>query len=113
MEIVNGEEKNDVKILHINSYYNGSTFYKNLFDYQLKNGLDLSVFVPVSSSANNQEDFGSYTTISKNHNKCDRFIFHLKQKKIYKDLIDKYDIKTFSLLHAHSLFTNGYVAMKL
>lgn len=102
-----------MKILHINSYYSGSMFYKNLYDYQLRSGIDISVFVPVSSSINDRKDFGSSTTISKNHTKYDRFIFHLKQHKIYKDIINKYDIKKFSIIHAHSLFTNGFIAMKL
>ena len=102
-----------MKILHINSYYSGSMFYKNFYDYQLKSGIDISVFVPVSSSINDRKDFGSYTTISKNHTKYDRFIFHLKQNKVYSDIINKYDITKFSISHAHSLFTNGYIAMKL
>lgn len=102
-----------MKILHINSYYSGSMFYKNLYDYQLRSGIDISVFVPVSSTINDRKDFGSYTTISKNHNKYDRFIFHLKQNKVYSDIIKKYDIKEFSIIHAHSLFTNGYIALKL
>lgn len=102
-----------MKILHINSYYSGSMFYKNLYDYQYRSGIDISVFVPLSSSISDRKDFGSYTTLSKNHTKYDRFIFHLKQSKIYSDIINKYDIKNFTISHAHSLFTNGYIAMKL
>lgn len=102
-----------MKILHINSYYSGSMFYKNLYDYQLRSGIDISVFVPVSLSKINDKDFGAYTTISKNHNKFDRYIFHLKQHKINKDLMERYDLKKYSIIHAHSLFTNGYAAMKI
>lgn len=102
-----------MKILHINSYYNGSKFYKNLYDFQVNSGLDISVFLPVSSVIDNDKEYGSYTTISKNHNKYDRFFFQLKQSKIYRDIVDSYDIKKFSIIHAHSLFTNGYIAMKL
>ena len=103
-----------MKILHINSYYSGSMFYKNLFDKQIESGLDIDVFVPVSSSyKKNGIDFGSYTMISANHNKYDRLIFHLKHKKIYKDVVQKYDINQYSVIHAHSLFSNGYIAMKL
>lgn len=104
-----------MKILHINSYYSGSKFYKNLYDYQVNNGLEISVFVPVSLVVDNDIDnaFGSYTTISKNHNKYDRFVFQLKQNKIYRDIVESYNIKKFSIIHAHSLFTNGYIAMKL
>ena len=102
-----------MKILHINSYYSGSKFYKNLYDQQVNTGLDISVFVPTSSSVENICDFGEYTTISVNHSRYDRFIFHLKHTKILKDITKRYDIEKYSLIHAHSLFSNGYIALKL
>lgn len=103
-----------MKILHINSYYSAGKFYKNLFDQQVKDGLNINVFVPVNKSFENSDfDYGEYTTISLDHNKYDRYIFHLKHNKILKDVISKYDIDTYSLIHAHSLFSNGYVAMKV
>ncbi|WP_051237888.1 glycosyltransferase family 4 protein [Lacticigenium naphthae] len=106
-------EVKGMKILHINSYYNGSKFYKNLYDQQKKMGLDISVFVPVSLKLRNVDSFGKYTTISVNHSKYDRLIFYLKHKKILNDVISKYEIKDYSVLHAHSLFSNGFIAMKL
>ena len=102
-----------MKILHINSYYYGSKLYKNLFDEQIKNGLDISVFVPVSKPINNESDFGTYTKISVNHSKYDRILFHLKHYKILADINRKYTISDYNVIHAHSLFSNGYVAMKL
>lgn len=102
-----------MKVLHINSYYSGSKFYKNLYDQQVNTGLDISVFVPTPSSVENIRDFGEYATISVNHSRYDRFIFHLKHTKILKDITKRYDIEKYTLIHAHSLFSNGYVAMKL
>jgi len=103
-----------MKIIHINSYYSNSFFYKNLFDYQIKKGLDIEVFVPVALNFDKKNiEYGKYTTISRNHNKYDRFIFHLKHYKIYKDILRKYNIKNYSLIHAHSLFSNGYIALRL
>lgn len=102
-----------MKVLHINSYYSGSKFYKNLYDQQVNTGLDISVFVPTPSSVENICDFGEYTTISVNHSRYDRFIFHLKHTKILKDITKRYDIEKYTFIHAHSLFSNGYVAMKL
>lgn len=105
-----------MNILHINSYYAGSRFYKNFFDKQVKNGINISVFVPVPFSNNvHPKELGSYTMVSANHNKFDRFMFHIKHHKIYTDLISKYDdkLKEYSLIHAHSLFSNGYIAFKL
>lgn len=102
-----------MKVLHINSYYSGSKFYKNLYDQQVNTGLDISVFVPTPSSVENICAFGEYTTISVNHSRYDRFIFHLKHTKILKDITKRYGIEKYSLIHAHSLFSNGYIALKL
>lgn len=104
----------NMKILHINSYYGKSSFYKNLYDIQVVEGLDIDVFVSVSFKFNSNDfDYGRYTLLSKNHNKIDRFLFFLKQNKIYKDLCGNYDVKDYSVTHAHSLYTNGYIAWKL
>ncbi len=103
-----------MSVLHINSYYSTSLFYKDFFDCQVKNNLNISVYVPVSSKyKNNGFDYGNYTTISQNHKEYDRAIFSLKHYKILKDIQKKYNINEYSLLHAHSLFSNGYIAMKL
>lgn len=100
-----------MKILHINSYYAEGKFYKNLYEEQVKNGASIDVFVPTHSAAT--WDLGPYTKVSINHGKYDKYIFHLKHHKIYKDVIKQYAIDHFSLIHAHSLFSNGYIAMKL
>lgn len=103
-----------MKVLHINSYFSSSKFYKNLYDKQIASELNINVFVPVSySSIEAIGDMGSYTTVSINHNKFDRLLFHLKHYKIYKDIIRKYKIEEFSVIHAHSLFSNGFIAMRL
>jgi glycosyltransferase involved in cell wall biosynthesis len=113
LEIIEEKRNAGMKVLHINSYYSGSKFYKNLYDQQVNTGLDISVFVPTPSSVENIYDFGEYTTISVNHSRYDRFIFHLKHTKILRDITKRYDIEKYTLIHAHSLFSNGYVAMKL
>jgi glycosyltransferase involved in cell wall biosynthesis len=103
-----------MEILHINSYYSCSSFYKNLYDKQKDNGLDIDVYVPVPEAYNTENlNLGEYTVISKNHGKYERLIFHIKHRKIYNDIVKTYDISKFSLLHAHSLFSNGYIAYKL
>lgn len=103
-----------MKVLHINSYYSCSSFYKNLYDKQIESGLDIDVYVSVPDSFNTTKlMLGEYTTISKNHGKYDRIIFQIKHKKIYDDIVKTYDISKYSLLHAHSLFSNGYIAYKL
>lgn len=103
-----------MEILHINSYYSCSSFYRNLYNKQIESGLDIDVYVPVPETFNNSnESLGDYTTISRNHGKYDRVIFHIKHRKIYNDIVKTYDIEKMSLVHAHSLFSNGYIAYKL
>jgi len=103
-----------MKVLHINSYYSEGGFYKNLYDTQIKNGVDIDVYVPVSLSYDESTlKFGDYTLISKNHIKYDRMLFHVKHDKIYRDIIKRYNIDNYSIIHAHSLFSNGYIAFRL
>lgn len=105
-----------MKILHINSYFSGSPFYKKLYDKQVESSLDISVFVsvPIGSSDNEEnQSMGEYTIINENFNKYDRLNFYVKNNKIFKNIKSSYNFSEFNLLHAHSLFTNGYIAYKL
>lgn len=103
-----------MKVLHINSYYGGGMFYKNLYDKQIEAGLKIDVYVPTPSTESLMNlELGEYTIISKNHNKYDRLIFHVKHSKIYKDIIKRFNINAYDISHAHSLFSNGYIAYKL
>lgn len=100
-----------MKVLHINSYYAAGHFYKHLYDEQVKNDIEIDVFVPSHSRV--EKNLGSYSKVCINHGKYDKYVFHLKHHKIYKDVIQQYKINNYSLIHAHSLFSNGYIAMKL
>lgn len=103
-----------MKVLHINSYYSGSSFYKNLFDRQKDSGLDISVYVPVVKRTHiSNLNLGDYTTISTNYSEYDRTFFHIKHRKIYADIVKKYKMEAFDIVHAHSLFSNGYIALRL
>src|SRR5699024_8278374 len=101
-------------ILHINSYYSTSSFYKNLFDKQKENNLDIKVIIPVSNEFDiSNKSFGIYSDVSRNYKNIDRMFYYRKQNKIINDLTNRHNVSDFSIVHAHSLFTNGYVAMKL
>ena len=104
-----------MNVLHINSYYFNGEFYKNFYDKQTHLGIGIDVYVPANK--NNQKlersDYGDYTQISYNFNNLDRVSFVLKHKKILADMVKFYNIKRYDLIHAHSLFSNGYIAYKL
>ncbi|MBM6615952.1 glycosyltransferase family 4 protein [Desemzia sp. RIT804] len=103
-----------MKVLHINSYYSNRFFYKNLYDDQIKQGIEVNVYVPVANNYKKPAiDFGKYTKISKNHGKYDRAVFQIKHRKILTDIKKQYTFDDFQMLHAHSLFSNGYIAYKI
>ena len=107
-----------MKVLHINSYYITSKLYRNLVEHLEKEDIKNDVYIPVNSDLlinkyigeNNENTKFIY---SKCFNKFDRVSFRLKNKKIYKDINNKIDFSNVDILHAHSLFVNGYVAYKL
>ena len=103
-----------MRILHINSYYASSKFYKDLFDEEINRGIELKVYIPVENSfKNNDFDYGEYALISRSYFKWERAFFHLKHYKILDDVRKRYVLSEFDLCHAHSWFSNGYIAYKL
>ena len=103
-----------MRILHVNSYSAKSPFYKNLYEKQLAHGLDIAVYVPsYNRIADSGAVFNTYTTFVKNHSKADRLLFRVKHYKIRKHIQKTYRLDQFDVVHAHSLFSNGYIAYKI
>lgn len=107
-----------MKILHINSYYDNCgipSFYKHLFEALLSKGVDISVLVPVAyeMEERNKREFGSYSHVVKAYNKWDRYLFFPKQNKILQEAKSCFTDISYDIIHAHSLFSNGYVANRL
>lgn len=102
-----------MKILHINSYYIAAPFYKNLYDLQNKE-FEISVYIPISEKyAHVDKYFGKYSEKSVVFREQDRPFFFRKHRKILEDIESKYSIESYDLIHAHSLFSNGYIAYEL
>jgi hypothetical protein len=108
---------NKIRVLHINSYYSyygRAGFYRNFYDQQIKDEIDIDVYVPTSSQIlNYKNEFGDYTKVIKTYNGFDRLLYHLKQYKMLKKAEDLYEVSSYNMVHAHSLFSNGYVAYHL
>ena len=103
-------EKKDV--LHICSYYYDTKLYKNLMDKLIENKIKIDVFAPCCYNYNYNGD-EAYLMQEKCFNKLDRLFFHYKYNKVYRHLDNKLDLKKYNLLHAHSLFSNGYIAYRV
>lgn len=103
------------KVLHINSYFSTSGLFSELYDRQVASGLDIDVYVPISRQYPDEKlaATGNYTKVSRNHHQYDRYLFSLKHGKILRDLKKSYPIQNYDLVHAHSLFSNGWLAYKL
>lgn len=101
-----------MKILHINSYFSTSGLFSQLYNRQINEGHNLSVYVPIADNfANDRLSVsGDYTTVVRPFKGYDRFIFHLKHYKILNDLKQRYHHHHFDIIHAHSLFSNGWLA---
>lgn len=107
-----------MKVLHVCSYYIGSKLYSNMVSNLDELGIENEVYIPINSdkliNKNYVESLSKTNFIySKAFNTIDRFNFKLKTKKIYQDLLNKVNLDTIDIVHAHSLFVNGYIAYKL
>lgn len=103
------------KILHISSDFLYTDVYNQLFT-----SLDAKTQEQVVYSAlkNNEikTTFKSskyLTVLSPILNFTDRVFFKKRVKKTYKDLISKINVHEYDIIHAHFLFTDGAIALKL
>jgi len=105
-----------VKILNINSYYLSSTVHSEFEKALIERGHTLKTIVPIQNDYKVRDEVNAvvpeHVSIIECFNKIDRPFFGVKQKKIMQ-AINKFSFDEFDLLHAHSLFTNGYIAYKV
>lgn len=106
----------DINVLHLCSYYYGSKLYENLFIDLSKKNINQTAYIPIKKNV----DIGEINEINncdfivkETSNNLDRFFFTQKAKKNYEGLISSIDINKYNIIHAHTLFTNGYMAYKL
>lgn len=104
-----------MKILHTCSYYSTSPLFQQLFDRQVADGHDIDVYVPISNQFPEDRIASNapYAQTVRVFNQIERFFYFYKQNKIYKDLESRYKTGEYDLIHAHSLFTNGYMAYQI
>lgn len=99
-----------MKILHIIPDFNNTSLY-NLFIMSLSNFCHNKVYVPDVSKDGNY----SYKIefLNKNYDILNRLFFFKKQHDILKDITNRNEIKDYDYVHAHTLFSSGYIALCL
>lgn len=105
-----------MNILNVNSYYFSSTVYKPLEDALKNRGYNIKTYVPVAKRYKVREEITfelpEHVNVSKCFNNIDRILFHYKHLKIKQDFFKNYYIDDYDIIHAHSLFSNGFIAYK-
>jgi glycosyltransferase involved in cell wall biosynthesis len=77
-----------------------------------KCGIENIVYVPNKTE---MPDIAPYAVYSfhRKFNILERVIYHYKQRLVYNDISKKIELNEIKLIHAHKLFSAGYVAYKI
>lgn len=102
------EEK--IRICHICSNYD--KFYIDFMEEQLARNMDLRVFYFRAKERGLPDVDAPYLDLRLNYSNWDRPFFLLKENKVWEDFLDLYENNEFNILHAHTVFSNGYIALK-
>ena len=102
-----------MNLLHICCNYIGTKLYRNLIHSLSNNGVTNTVYVPTYLHERLEQCFEGELIVDNCFNKWDRLIYSYKQSKIFKSLDNKVNIRNFDLIHAHTTFTDGNIALNL
>ncbi len=107
-----------IHVLHLCSDYSRQKLYKELFLSLAQMGIRQTIYVPVRTAA----EVGKYdipnvpdTVVIYAHilEPKHRILYKSKINTIYEDVLSKVEIKGIDIIHAHFLFSDGGVALKL
>ena len=102
-----------MRILHINCNYIGTTLHQLMIEKLDALGIQNEVFVPTYDKYIAVIKPNDNVYVSECFSKWDRLVFDYKQSKIIKAIEEHYDVKSFDLIHAYTLFTDGNAARVL
>lgn len=109
----------DIKVIHLSNDYSGSSVYKNLFSQFDDIGIEQVVYCPVRSREllgknavhlNNPESQIIYSHVLSLYTRINYFA---KIRRIFDDVVSKIDVRHFDVIHAHTWYSDGGVALKL
>ncbi|WP_181212466.1 glycosyltransferase family 4 protein [Enterococcus faecium] len=102
-----------MNVLHLCSIY-GDSFFENLISNISEPNISTSVFYP----RRKDKKFNKYTDLYEVEspvifNKSDRIFYRWKQHKYLRSIKRKYELSKIDLIHAHTLYTDGYSAYRV
>ncbi len=102
-----------IKICHINSYYCSSKLYGLLVNALKKLGVESQVYCYLNEKSAINVEKEDFLHLRYPYSYYERFIFKIKHDKTYKDFKEYFkETNNVNFFHAHSLFSNGYIAYK-
>lgn len=102
-----------MRLFHINCNYVGNALHQIMAENQENIGYKNQIYVPVYSKDVSVISPNKNVCVSECFKKWDRLVFDYKQKKIFNDIISKFNIADYQCIHAYTLFTDGNCARKL
>lgn len=99
-----------MKVIQICSYYINDRFYSAFFEALKHNGISSVPYVFANINKKGQHSSVKDTTVFFCFNSFDRVFFHVKHWKVWQNFKRNVDISDAECIHAHSLFSNGYIA---
>ncbi len=107
-----------MKVLHLCSAYIQSNLYEELIEALDKTGISQVVYIPTKSKQNYNKRIlknlnNTAFTQSKIFNDLDRFLYYRKINKLLADIKIKINLNIIDIIHAHTLFSMGGIALKL
>jgi len=104
-----------MNVLHVNSNYLTSKLHENLIDKIESDDLHNTIFMPIKSETKDNFLYKSKHDVSfpVTFKNVDKFFFSYKQNKMYKKLHEMNNLSEFNVTHAHTLFTDGNIALNL
>lgn len=102
-----------MRVLHINGNYKSTTLHQLMIRQLTALGIENQVFVPTYDKNISAINLDDNVKVVECFKKRDRYWFEYKQNKIIKAIEAAYDIKSFDLIHAYTLFTDGNCAWYL
>jgi len=107
-----------IKVLHLCSAYIQNNLYRELIDALDKTGISQDVYIPVKRKKDENKKILKITNnavfiYSKIFNEFDRFLYFRKINILLADIKTKLDLDFINIVHAHTLFSMGGIALKL
>lgn len=106
-----------MEVLHIACGFSYSNVYRNLFQQLNKEDIVQSVYVPQHNDKNLMDITDEKYPYKIYSNKVikfyDKFLYFSKIHRMKKDVEHNFDLSNISIIHAHSLFSDGGVAYEL